>query len=62
VLLDRLRNGHAEQSMLMTGLRGVGKTVLLGAFEERAWGRDWTTRTSRSARVWAARGVGRGQS
>jgi hypothetical protein len=43
VLLDRLRNGHTEQSMLITGLRGVGKTVLLGAFEERARGRDWTT-------------------
>src|SRR3954464_9120372 len=43
VLLDRLRRGHTEQSMLITGLRGVGKTVLLGAFEERARGRDWTT-------------------
>jgi len=29
--------------MLITGLRGVGKTVLLGAFEERARTRDWTT-------------------
>jgi AAA ATPase domain len=29
--------------MLITGLRGVGKTVLLGAFEERARGREWTT-------------------
>ena len=29
--------------MLITGLRGVGKTVLLGAFEERARGRDWIT-------------------
>jgi hypothetical protein len=43
VLLDRLRRGHTEQSMLITGMRGVGKTVLLGAFEERARGRDWTT-------------------
>lgn len=43
VLLDRLRRGHSEQSMLITGLRGVGKTVLLGAFEERARGRQWTT-------------------
>ena len=43
VLLDRLRRGHTEQSLLITGLRGVGKTVLLGAFEERARGRDWTT-------------------
>lgn len=29
--------------MLITGLRGVGKTVLLGAFEERARNREWTT-------------------
>jgi AAA ATPase domain len=29
--------------MLITGLRGVGKTVLLGAFEERARTREWTT-------------------
>lgn len=43
VLLDRLRKGHTEQSMLITGLRGVGKTALLGAFEERARRRDWTT-------------------
>jgi hypothetical protein len=43
VLLDRLRRGKTEQSMLITGLRGVGKTVLLGAFEERARDRGWTT-------------------
>jgi hypothetical protein len=43
VLLDRLRRGHTEQSMLITGLRGVGKTVLLTSFEERARERGWTT-------------------
>ena len=43
VLLDRLRRGHTEQSLLITGLHGVGKTVLLGAFEERAREREWTT-------------------
>lgn len=43
VLLDRLRRGHTEQSMLITGLRGVGKTVLLTTFEERARERGWTT-------------------
>jgi hypothetical protein len=43
VLLDRLRRGHTEQSMLVTGLRGVGKTVLLGEFERRARGREWVT-------------------
>lgn len=43
ILLDRVRRGHTEQSMLITGLRGVGKTVLLTTFEERARERGWTT-------------------
>jgi hypothetical protein len=43
VLLDRLRRGHTEQSMLITGLRGVGKTVLLADFERRARERSWVT-------------------
>jgi AAA ATPase domain len=43
VLLDRLRHGYTEQSLLITGLRGVGKTVLLGAFEERARVAGWIT-------------------
>jgi len=43
VLLDRLRRGHTEQSMLITGLRGVGKTVLLTTFEECARERGWRT-------------------
>ena len=29
VLLDRLEAGRAERGMILTGLRGVGKTVLL---------------------------------
>jgi hypothetical protein len=32
-LLQRLRLGRPEKSLLMTGLRGVGKTVLLAALE-----------------------------
>ena len=43
VLLDRLLRGHTEQSMLITGLRGVGKTVLLTSFEAHARERGWTT-------------------
>jgi hypothetical protein len=43
ILLDRLRRGHTEQSMLITGLRGVGKTVLLNEFEAQAQERKWTT-------------------
>jgi hypothetical protein len=41
VLLDRLRDGHSEQSLLVTGLRGVGKTVLLLEFEKIAAGSSW---------------------
>lgn len=36
VLLARLRRGASEKSMLVTGLRGVGKTVLLNAFRDVA--------------------------
>lgn len=43
VLLARLLNGHTEQSMLITGLRGVGKTVLLTKFEEMAREAEWIT-------------------
>lgn len=32
VLLERLRRGRPEKSMIITGLRGVGKTVLLNTF------------------------------
>ena len=36
ILLARLRAGRAEQSQIITGLRGVGKTVLLNTFEDYA--------------------------
>src|SRR3954447_6192502 len=36
ILVGRLRRGATEQSMVIRGLRGVGKTVLLNAFEDRA--------------------------
>jgi hypothetical protein len=32
ILLERLRRGRPEKSMIVTGLRGVGKTVLLNTF------------------------------
>ncbi len=41
VLLERLARGRTEQSMIMTGLRGVGKTVLLGRFGEMARAAQW---------------------
>lgn len=41
VLLGRLQRGRAEPSMLLTGLRGVGKTVLLARFAEIARAEGW---------------------
>lgn len=41
LLLARLERGKTEQSMIITGLRGVGKTVLLGQFREKALAADW---------------------
>jgi hypothetical protein len=41
VLLERLEHGVAGQSMIVKGLRGVGKTVLLNTFEDVAVERDW---------------------
>ena len=41
LLLARIEAGRTEQSMIITGLRGVGKTVLLGQFRTKALERDW---------------------
>lgn len=41
LLLARIERGRTEQSMIITGLRGVGKTVLLGQFRLKALERDW---------------------
>jgi hypothetical protein len=41
VLLERLARGVPGQSMIVKGLRGVGKTVLLNTFEDLAIERDW---------------------
>lgn len=41
ILLRRLQRGRSEQSMIITGLRGVGKTVLLNRFEQIARGAGW---------------------
>lgn len=40
-LLQRLMRGRSEQSMIMTGLRGVGKTVLLNQFVQIANESNW---------------------
>ncbi len=36
ILLGRVRQGRSEKSILLTGLRGVGKTVLLNEIERMA--------------------------
>ena len=36
ILLGRIRQKRPEKSMLLTGLRGVGKTVLLNEIERMA--------------------------
>ncbi len=36
VALERVKNGRAEKSMILVGLRGVGKTVLLGEIQRLA--------------------------
>lgn len=41
VLLARLTRGSTDQSVIITGLRGVGKTVLLGEFRIRAETQGW---------------------
>lgn len=43
VLLERLWRGKSAQSQIVTGLRGVGKTVLLNSFRELAEEREWIT-------------------
>lgn len=41
ILIDRLKESVAGQSMIITGLRGVGKTVLLNTFEDITVDRNW---------------------
>lgn len=43
VVLERVARGRPERSMVLTGLRGVGKTVLLNALRSAAVRRQWGT-------------------
>jgi hypothetical protein len=43
VVLERIRRGRPERSMILTGLRGVGKTVLLNALRSTAVRARWGT-------------------
>src|SRR5919112_1840060 len=43
VVLERVSRGRPERSLILTGLRGVGKTVLLNALRSQAIARLWGT-------------------
>ncbi len=43
VVLERIARGRPERSMVLTGLRGVGKTVLLNTFRSMAMQQLWGT-------------------
>jgi hypothetical protein len=43
VVLERVPRGRPERSLVLTGLRGVGKTVLLNTLRSQAIGRRWGT-------------------
>lgn len=43
VVLERVAHGRAERSIVLTGLRGVGKTVLLNALRSAAVRAGWGT-------------------
>ncbi|GLZ01490.1 ATPase [Actinoplanes sp. NBRC 103695] len=43
VVLERVARGRPERSLVLTGLRGVGKTVLLNTLRSSAIGRLWGT-------------------
>ena len=43
VVLERVAKNRPERSLVLTGLRGVGKTVLLNALRSQAVRRGWGT-------------------
>jgi hypothetical protein len=43
VVLERVARARPERSLVLTGLRGVGKTVLLNTLRSQAIGRLWGT-------------------
>ena len=59
VALDRIRNGLASKSLLMVGLRGVGKTVLLNRMRRDAEAREFVTILLEAAREAVAARVAR---
>src|SRR4051795_6522567 len=62
VTLERVAAGRPERSMVLSGLRGVGKTVLLNALRGQAVRRAWGTgkieaRPAQSVRIPVAQAV-----
>ena len=62
VTLERIAAGRPERSMIVSGLRGVGKTVLLNALRglavQRAWGTaKLESRPEQSVRLQIAQAV-----
>ncbi|MFY1618461.1 AAA family ATPase [Micromonospora sp. WMMD736] len=43
IVLERIARGRPERSLMLTGLRGVGKTVLLNTLRSQAISRLWGT-------------------
>src|SRR5262245_63066838 len=43
ILLERVARSRPERSLVLTGLRGVGKTVLLNSMRSQAMARLWGT-------------------
>ncbi|MET7770383.1 ATP-binding protein [Nocardia sp. NPDC005366] len=43
IVLERVARGRPERSVMLTGLRGVGKTVLLNQLRSSAVSRNWGT-------------------
>jgi hypothetical protein len=43
VALDRIENARSARSIVLHGLRGVGKTVLLGEFHQQSEDRKWVS-------------------
>ena len=62
VALDRIENARSARSIVLHDLRGVGKTVLLGEFQQQAEDRKWVSvmieaNTGRPLRVALARAL-----
>lgn len=49
-VLERCELGFGERGRILTGLRGVGRTVLLDEFEAIASGRGWVTVRAKASR------------